>query len=96
LLEVDDPFFKRSLLSEPAVIQFLCERVQRHTGYKNQLLAIIQQSKNDTAAVIAATNAITILVRAGVSLNGADLRAVRIPGISLAANLTPPSSKEPI
>lgn len=84
LLDVDGPMFKRSLLGEPAVIQFLCERVQKHTGYKNQLFAIIQQSKSDVAAAIAATNAITILVRAGVSFNGADLRGVRIPGADLS------------
>ncbi|KAF8932650.1 hypothetical protein BGZ47_011258 [Haplosporangium gracile] len=65
LLDIDGPLFKRSLLSEPAVGQFLCERVQKHSGYKNQLLAIIQQSKTDGSAAIGATNAITILARAG-------------------------------
>ncbi|KAG0067078.1 hypothetical protein BGZ89_006518 [Linnemannia elongata] len=83
-LDVDSPFFKRSLLSEPAVIQFLCERVQKHASYKSQLLAIIQRSKTDAAAAIAATNAITILVRAGVTFNGANLRGVRIPGADLS------------
>ncbi|KAK3804864.1 MAG: hypothetical protein JOS17DRAFT_825986, partial [Linnemannia elongata] len=84
LLDANGTFFKRVLLAEPLVIQFLCERVNQHPDFEKQLLAIIEQSKIDTTAATAATNAITILVRAGVRFNNADLRGIRIPGADLS------------
>ncbi|KAF9900431.1 hypothetical protein EC991_007347, partial [Linnemannia zychae] len=78
------PLFTRSLLTEPSVIQFLCERVKQLPDAKKFLLAVIEKSKTDPAAATAAANAITILVRAGVRFNGADLRGVRIPGADLS------------
>ncbi|KAG0296025.1 hypothetical protein BGZ97_004650, partial [Linnemannia gamsii] len=83
-LEVESPLFKRSLLAEPAVIQFLCERVSQHPDFEKQLRSIIEKSKTNTTVATAAANAITILVRAGVSFNGADLRGIRIPGADLS------------
>ncbi|KAF9114588.1 hypothetical protein BGW39_003306, partial [Mortierella sp. 14UC] len=44
------------------------------------------QSKTDPTAATAATNAITILVRADVRFNGADLRGIRIPGADLSSS----------
>ncbi|KAG9065468.1 hypothetical protein KI688_001751 [Linnemannia hyalina] len=84
LLDAEGPLFKRSLLAEPSVIQFLCERVKQHPDIGKQLLAVIEQSKTDTSAATAAANAITILVRAGVHFNSADLRSIRIPGADLS------------
>ncbi|KAG0293993.1 hypothetical protein BGZ97_005198, partial [Linnemannia gamsii] len=84
LLDMTGPLFNRNLLSEPSVIQLLCERVNRHRGLEKQLLAIIEQSKTDTAAATAAANAITILVRAGVRFNSADLRGIRISNADLS------------
>ncbi|KAG0050640.1 hypothetical protein BGZ90_006987, partial [Linnemannia elongata] len=49
-----------------------------------QLLAVIEQSKIDATAATAAANAITILVRAGVHFNSADLRGIRIAGADLS------------
>ncbi|OAQ32666.1 WD40 repeat-like protein [Linnemannia elongata AG-77] len=83
-LAADGPLFKRSLLSEPSVIQFLCERVKQHPDFERQLLAVIEQSKIDATAATAAANAITILVRAGSRFNSADLRGIRIPGADLS------------
>ncbi|CAO3567078.1 unnamed protein product [Mortierella alpina] len=80
----DHPLSKRSLVSEPSIVQFLCERVQDDALYKQHLLDIIEQSKSDPAASQAASNAITILVRAGVLFNGADLRGIRISGANLS------------
>ncbi|KAF9325813.1 superkiller, partial [Linnemannia elongata] len=68
----------------PSVIQFLCERVRQHPDFEKQLLAIIEKSKVDATAATAAANAITILVRAGVRFNSADLRGIRIPGADLS------------
>ncbi|KAF9156173.1 hypothetical protein BG015_006909 [Linnemannia schmuckeri] len=86
-LDPDGPLFRRNLLKEPFVVQFLSERVQKHPNFKAQLLAVIEQSKADTvsaAAVTAAANSITILARAGVNFNGADLRGIRISGADLS------------
>lgn len=44
---------------------------------------IVVLSKMDPAVRQAATDAITILVRAGENFNGADLRGIRIPGADL-------------
>ncbi|KAG0281055.1 hypothetical protein BGZ96_001312, partial [Linnemannia gamsii] len=74
----DHPLSQRSLVTEPSIVQFLAERVQLEP-FKQQLLAFIEQSKTDDRAACAAANAITILVRAGVNFNGADLRGIRIP-----------------
>ncbi|KAF9113975.1 hypothetical protein BGW39_003543, partial [Mortierella sp. 14UC] len=86
VLGPDNPLFKRNLVVEPSVIWFLSERAQQHQEFKNILLAMVEQSKADytTATVTAATNAITILVKAGVTFHGADLRGVCIPGADLS------------
>ena len=76
--------FKRSFLTDSSVIQFLCERVKQHPNFEKQLLAVIEHSKTDATAAIAAANAITTLVRAGVRFNSADLRGIRIPGADLS------------
>jgi WD40 repeat protein len=83
-LDTEGPLFKRNLLSEPSVIQFLSERAQQRSDFKAQLLGVIEQSKTSAAAATAASNAITILIRAGVHFNGADLRDVRISGADLS------------
>ncbi|KAG0314343.1 hypothetical protein BGZ97_009366 [Linnemannia gamsii] len=83
-LDTEGPLFKRNLLSEPSVIQFLCERVKQYPEFETQLLAIVEQSKSDSTTAIAAANAITILVRAGVRFNSANLRGIRIPGADLS------------
>ncbi|KAF9118487.1 hypothetical protein BGW39_001133, partial [Mortierella sp. 14UC] len=87
LAQSPDPqgsLFKCDLLTEPSVIQFLCERVKQHSDFKKQLLSVIEQSKTDPTVTRAATNAITILVRAGVLFNGADLRGIKIPKADLS------------
>jgi len=44
----------------------------------------IDRSKTDDRFTLAAANSITVLVRAGVRFNGADLREIRIPGANLS------------
>ncbi|KAF8948443.1 WD_REPEATS_REGION domain-containing protein [Haplosporangium gracile] len=80
----DHPLSQRNLIVEPSIIQFLAERVQLDPGFKRQLHALIEQSKTDDRTACAATNAITILVKAGVRFNGADLRGICIPGADLS------------
>ncbi|KAF9151492.1 hypothetical protein BG015_006591 [Linnemannia schmuckeri] len=84
LLDADSPLFRRNLLHEPSIIQFLCDRIKSSPDFEQHLRAVIEQSKKDAGATTGATNAITILVRAGVSFNGADLRGIKIPGADLS------------
>ncbi|KAG0378211.1 hypothetical protein BGX24_004471 [Mortierella sp. AD032] len=83
-IDLNGPLFKKNLLIEPSVIQFLCERVKHSFDFKQELLAVVAMSRTDPEASLAAANAITILVKAGVHFNGADLRGVRIPGADLS------------
>ncbi|KAF9276404.1 WD_REPEATS_REGION domain-containing protein, partial [Linnemannia elongata] len=55
------PLSQMNLVVEPSIILFLAERVQLHSGFKDELLAIIELSKTNNQAAQAATNAITIL-----------------------------------
>ncbi|KAF9995613.1 hypothetical protein BGZ80_007469, partial [Entomortierella chlamydospora] len=73
---LDSPLGKRDL--------FLTERIQQEPVFKGQLHSVIERSKSDKAARTAAANAITILVRAGVQFNSADLRNIKIPGADLS------------
>ncbi|KAG9070336.1 hypothetical protein KI688_009673 [Linnemannia hyalina] len=82
--DTNGPLYQRSLLKEPSIIQFLCDRVRLDPHFEQYLRAVIDQSKTDSSATIAATNAITILVRAGVTFHGADLRGIKIPGADLS------------
>ncbi|KAG0209482.1 hypothetical protein BGX31_002081, partial [Mortierella sp. GBA43] len=76
----------RSYINEPPVIQLLAERAQQEPLFKQQLLEYIERSKEDKDKkwCIAAANAISILVKAGVQFNGADLRGIQIPGADLS------------
>ncbi|KAG0299529.1 hypothetical protein BGZ97_003653 [Linnemannia gamsii] len=79
-LDAGGPIFKYNFLCEPSVIWFLSSRVQYLPEFQRQLLDIIQQSRSDATdgIGIAAANAISILIRAGVQFNGANLRGVHI------------------
>jgi len=80
----NSPLVWRRFVSNYSLLQFLEERVQQEPVFKDQLLAYIEYSKKDRKWRIAAANAITILVRAGVQFIGTDLRGIRIPGADLS------------
>ncbi|KAF9387641.1 hypothetical protein BGX21_000498 [Mortierella sp. AD011] len=85
---VDSPLGKIVLTGNQCTVnclEFLVQRVQQYPILKTQLLEVIGRSKFDTSTgvSIAASNAITILVKAGVNFIGADLRNVRIPKADL-------------
>ncbi|KAF9086846.1 hypothetical protein BGX29_001195 [Mortierella sp. GBA35] len=80
----DHPLSQMNLVVEPSIVQFLAERVQLFSAFKHHLHAIIELSKADDQASQAAANAITILVRAGVRFNGANLRSIRVSGADLS------------
>ncbi|KAF9102322.1 hypothetical protein BGX29_004735 [Mortierella sp. GBA35] len=81
------PLAQTNISSYPSILLFLAERVQQEseeTQFKQQLLDIIEASKTDIGVTQAAANAITILVKAGVQFNGADLKGVRFEGADLS------------
>ncbi|KAF9968451.1 hypothetical protein BGZ70_003847, partial [Mortierella alpina] len=80
----NSPLGWRSFVDEPSILQFLAERAQQEPSFKQQLLAMIEHSKTNKDGRIAAANAITLLVRAGMQFIGADLRGIRIPGANLS------------
>ncbi|KAF9900516.1 hypothetical protein EC991_007220, partial [Linnemannia zychae] len=82
-LDPSGPLFTHNLLREPSVLKFLYERVPQHPHFKEQLLAVVEMSKHDPSFSQAAANAMTILIKARVRFNGADLRGIRIPGADL-------------
>ncbi|KAG0259859.1 hypothetical protein BGZ95_004560, partial [Linnemannia exigua] len=80
----DHPLSWRSFMAEPSILDFLSERAQQEPLFKDQLLAMIEKSKFNKSMRKAAANAITILVRAGVRFNGADLKGIQIPRADLS------------
>ncbi len=73
-----------NLIKEPAMIQFLAERVQTEPSFKQQLHAFVERSKTDATIRKAAANSITILNSAGVSFIDTDLAGIQIPGADLS------------
>ncbi|KAG0247130.1 hypothetical protein BGZ95_008962, partial [Linnemannia exigua] len=80
---LDHPLNQRSIVGEPSILQFLAERSELDPLFKSRLFAAVEESKVDAGVGLAAANAISILVRAGVHFNGADLREIRIPGADI-------------
>ncbi|KAF9345531.1 hypothetical protein BGX26_003021, partial [Mortierella sp. AD094] len=81
---MDSPFGRKSFVNELSVSQFLVERAQQQPVFNHQLHAVIEYSKTDKTARLAAANAITVLVRAGFQFVGADLRGIKVPGADLS------------
>ncbi|CAO3563693.1 unnamed protein product [Mortierella alpina] len=78
------PLSQTNLVKELSIIDFLAEHVQTDPKFEQNLHQIVDMSKSDGDASQAAANAITILVRAGTTFNGADLRGIQIRGADLS------------
>ena len=85
--DLESPLGWRVFVNEPSVLQFLEERAQQEPLFKQQLLKYIEYSKGNKKWREAAANAITILVRAGVQFNNADLRGIQIPLADLSGGM---------
>ncbi|KAG0272345.1 Guanine nucleotide-binding protein G(I)/G(S)/G(T) subunit beta-2, partial [Linnemannia exigua] len=88
---VDHPISQRSYADEPSVLLFLAERIQSEfqssyeSPFQKYLLSLVEHSKINasTSGDQAASNAVTVLIRAGQCFNGMDLQGIRIPGAKL-------------
>ncbi|KAG0221419.1 hypothetical protein BGX31_009911 [Mortierella sp. GBA43] len=78
------PLIWRNFVNDQLILEFLEDRVQQEPSFKQKLMAFIELSKTEKKWRTAAANAITILVGAGVSFNGADLRDIQVPGADLS------------
>ncbi len=74
------------IANDPAVLQFLAERVRQEPELKSHLLSVLEQSKGEGGVQFerGVANAITTLVRAGIPFIRADLKGIRIPGADLS------------
>lgn len=77
---LDHPLNQRSIVGETSILHFLADRAGLDPLFKSRLFAAVEESKVDARVSQAAANTISVLVRAGVRFNGAELRRVRIPG----------------
>ncbi|KAG0015271.1 hypothetical protein BGZ80_009950 [Entomortierella chlamydospora] len=78
------PFGRKSFVDDASISRFLVERAQQQPVFNQQLHGVIERSKTDKTARVAAANAITVLVRTGVQFAGADLRDIKVPGADLS------------
>ncbi|KAG0040580.1 hypothetical protein BGZ83_002480, partial [Gryganskiella cystojenkinii] len=81
---MDSPLARCNFIKDSSVIQFLVERVQSEPPFKDQLFAFIEASKTEKKWRVAAANAITILVRAGICFTHQDLRGIQVPGADIS------------
>ncbi|MCX8566904.1 MAG: WD40 repeat [Glomeribacter sp. 1016415] len=83
-LKVSSKFNSLNIVNDPAIVQFLSERVKQDAALKESLLRVVESSKAEAEFERGSANAITILVRAGVQFNRRDLQGIRIPGADLS------------
>ncbi len=80
-------FNRFNLVADAAIQRFLVERVQQNKALVKPLLTWIKASTKTESVSRGAANAITILVRAGVHFNGADMKGIQIPGADLSCGV---------
>ncbi|BBE08490.1 NB-ARC domain protein [Mycoavidus cysteinexigens] len=77
-------FNELNVVEDPAVQSFLVERVQEDREFLNVLLSWVKASKSRGDVKRGASNALTVLVKAGLQFNGCDLRGIQVPGSDLS------------
>ncbi|UAW63596.2 NACHT domain-containing protein [Mycoavidus sp. HKI] len=71
-------------VGDKGVVGLLTDRANQEAAFKEQLLKVVERSKTDGELRQAASNAITILVKAGFSFKKWDLNGIQIPGADLS------------
>lgn len=74
----------QSLVKDPAVLDFLVERVRQEPEFKAQLLNFIEHYSKREDMQIASANTLTILVRAGVPFSAKDFSEIWAAGADLS------------
>ncbi|MCX8566746.1 MAG: WD40 repeat [Glomeribacter sp. 1016415] len=85
-IEPSFAFNTLNIVNDPAVLQFLAERMQREPKLESKLLSVVEQSKGEDGAQFerGAANALTLLVKAGVHLNNKNFNGIRVPRADLS------------
>ncbi len=71
------------LAGDSAIFGFLTDRIQQEPELKRKLLNWVERSKTEEVQPVAA-NALTLLVKAGVQLNGLDFSQIKVRGADLS------------
>jgi len=71
------------IVHDHGVIDFIVEEAEQNQELQDQLLACVEESKQNPEIANAAANAITILVRAGRRFHKYDLQGIRIAGADI-------------
>ncbi len=79
-----DNLNRKILSREPEIIRLLAECLTEDPKLESTLFEIIERSKQDEDAAVAASNAITILNAANINLSRRDFRGIRIPEADLS------------
>ncbi|BBE09683.1 WD40 repeat-containing protein [Mycoavidus cysteinexigens] len=85
-IEFSSWFNRLNIVNDPAVLQFLAERVRQETKLERRLLNVVEQSKGKEGIQFerGAANALTLLVKAGVALSGKGFNGIRVRGANLS------------
>ncbi len=75
---------ERVFAKERQAIRFIADRIEMSEKFKQKMLRIVEASKKNDLYAKGAANAITALVKAGVTFNGADLSGIKILGANIS------------
>lgn len=75
------------VVDDPGVLDFMVEEAGHNSSFRTKLLACIENSKTSEDLSRAASNSITILVKAHVSFSGRDLRGARLQGADCSGGI---------
>lgn len=84
LTDNDHYFNKYFLVDEEEVLSFLADRVFVSNSFRSNLLGCLYSSKNNPATAISSSNAITVLVKAGVKFSEASLTHLNFPHANIS------------
>ncbi|BBO59426.1 pentapeptide repeat-containing protein [Mycoavidus sp. B2-EB] len=74
------------LICDPEIFDVLKNRIQQNSVLKQKLLHWVQRSKTEEVQPVAAP-ALTLLVKAGINLEGQNFNGIRVPGADLSGGI---------
>ncbi|MCX8565749.1 MAG: WD40 repeat [Glomeribacter sp. 1016415] len=85
-IEVFSWFNRLNIVNDPAILQFLAERVRQEPQLETRLLSVVEQSKGKGGIQFerGAANALTALIKAGVQLINKNFSGIRVCGADLS------------
>ncbi len=85
-VEVFSWFNRLNIVNDSDILSFLAERMQQEQELKERLLSVVEQSKGEDGAQfeVGAANALTVLVKGGVSLSSKDFSGINARGADLS------------